>query len=82
MNNHRELKKIRLGDLQTEREIIRKKALNTCRRILPLIDPTLSEVVDMDISSAASAMDELVMQQAELLSLGTKIAQLEEALYD
>ena len=81
MNNHRQLQKAKLVDLSAELEKIRRKALNTCRIIAPLIDPELTELVDMDITSAATAMDELVMQQAELLSLSGKIAKLEEALY-
>lgn len=81
MNNQRQLRKAKLVDLQERRETIRKKALNSCRMIMPLIDPTLAEVVDMDIASAAAAMDELVMGQAELLSLRSQIAELEEALY-
>ncbi len=81
MNQHRQLKKAQLSDLQEQREKVRKKALNTCRIIMPLIDPDLAEIVHMDIASAATAMDELVMQQAELLTLNSRIAQLEEALY-
>jgi len=81
MNNHRQLKKASLVDLQERREKIRKKALNICRMIMPLIDPDLAEFADMDIASAADGTDELVMLQAELLTLDSKIAQLEEALY-
>lgn len=81
MNSHRQLKKAKLSDLQEQREKITKKAMNTCRMIMPLIDPALSEIVDMDIASAADAMEELVMHQAELLGMKTKIAELEEALY-
>lgn len=82
MNSDRQLMKARLGDLKEKKEVIRKEALNTCRMIRPLINPSLAEVIDMDVASAATAMDRLVMQQAELLTLNTKIAQLEEALYD
>lgn len=81
MNNHRQLKKAKLVDMQERRETYRKKALNICRTIMPLIDPELTEIVEMDIASAESAMAELVMHQAELLTLDAKIAQLEEALY-
>lgn len=81
MNSHRQLKKAKLVDMQERREKFRKKALNTCRMIMPLIDPELTEIVEMDIASAEEAMAELVMQQAELLTLDSKIAQLEEALY-
>lgn len=82
MNSNRQLMKARLSDLKEKKEKNRKKALNICRQIMPLINPALAEVVDMDIASAAAAMDELVMHQAELLSLASKIEELEEALYD
>ena len=81
MNEHRMLKKSKLINMLATKEKIRRKALDTCRLIMPLIDPELTELVEMDIASAAAAMDELVMQQAELLSLSSKITQLEEALY-
>jgi len=81
MNHNRQLMKGRLADLQGHRKTIAKKALNSCRTIMPLINPALAEVVDMDIAAAATAMDELVMHQAELLALNTKISQLEEGLY-
>jgi hypothetical protein len=81
MNHNRQLMKARLVDLQAERETRRKKALSICRQIMPLINPELAEIVEMDIASAATAMDELVMHQAELLSLTASISKLEEALY-
>ncbi len=81
MNQHRQMQKAKLSDLQERHEQLRRKALNTCRMIMPLVDPELSELEEMDIVSAASAMDDLVMQQAEMLSLVSKINQLEEALY-
>ena len=81
MNQHRQLQKSKLHELKEQAEKARKKALRLCREISPLIDPTLQEVVEMDIAGAASAMDELVLSQAELLSLDIQIENLEEALY-
>ena len=81
MSQHRQLKKAKLIDLQEEAKKMRQKALSHCRMISPLIDPSLVEIVDMDIVSAADAMDELVMLQAELLSLNMRIKTLEEELY-
>ncbi len=81
MNQHRQLQKAKLVDYQKKREEHRVKALGLCRMILPLIDPDLQEVEDMDIPGAAGAMDELMMRQGELLMLSSKIQRLEEALY-
>lgn len=81
MSDHRQLMKAKLGDLLGEKETLRKKAMATCRMIMPAIDPTLSEVVDMDIATAAAAMDELVVTQGKLVSVQGKITELEEALY-
>ncbi len=81
MNQHRQLKKAKLIELQDKRENTRRRALNTCRVIMPLIDPELTEIVEMEIATAATAMDDLVMQQANLLTLDSKIKTLEEALY-
>jgi len=81
MNQHRQLQKAKLIDYQDALKNNREKALALCRMILPLIDPELHEVEEMDIPASSHAMDELVMRQAEILSLAAKIKRLEEALY-
>ncbi len=80
-DSNRQLMKGHLLDLREKHEKTRKQAINLCKQIMPMINPALDEVCDMDIASAAVAMDNLVMHQAELLSLKSKIAKLEEALY-
>jgi hypothetical protein len=81
MDSNRQQMKGKLADLRASKDRIRGKALQTCRVIMPMINPALAEIVDMDIPAAAEAMDELVMHQAGLLSISTQIKDLEEALY-
>ena len=81
MNQNRTMMMGRLHDLKARRKAARKLAKNSCNMIMPMINPMLSPVEELDIAGAAAAMDELVMHQADLLSLGAKIRELEEALY-
>ncbi|HHL33118.1 MAG TPA: hypothetical protein ENJ30_01995 [Desulfobulbaceae bacterium] len=81
MNSNRAMMRAKLADLVEKRKITRRKARTACLNIMPMINPALEDVEKMDIVAAADLMDEIVMHQAELLSLGSQIADLEEALY-
>lgn len=81
MNSNRAMMRVKLADLVEKRKITRRKAMAACKQIIPMINPALEDVEKMDIVSAADLMDAIVMHQAELLSLGSQIAALEEELY-
>lgn len=80
-NANRQQMKGKLLDLRARKKQLQKKGRGLCNQITPLINPNLNELCDMDIAEAASVMDDLVMIQAELLQVNSKIKQLEEALY-
>lgn len=72
--------KVRLTESRQKQSALQLKAKGLCRSIAPLVNPVLKPVEKMEIALAASQMDELVMVQAELLSLASQIEELEEAL--
>jgi hypothetical protein len=82
MNENTAMMKVRRMELMEQQAHLRMKAKSLCRMIPGAINPTLYEIEDMEIALAAQQMDELVMVQAELLSISTKIAELEKALGD
>ncbi len=81
MNKNIAMMRGKLADLTEKRKILRRKARLICKEIPTMINPALEDVADMDIAGAASLMDDLVMQQAELLNLESSIKDLEESLY-
>jgi len=81
MNKNIAMMRGKLADLTEKRKILRRKARLVCKEIPTMINPALEDVADMDIAGAASLMDELVMHQAELLSINGQIKELEESLY-
>lgn len=80
MNQNLAMMKVRRMELVEQRTSLRLKARSLCRTIPTLINHTLEEIEDMKIAEAANAMDDLVVTQAELLSIGSKIAELEDSL--
>lgn len=80
MNENTAMMKVRRMEMIERQTDLRMKAKGLCRMIAPMINPVLKDVEKMEIALAANSMDELVMIQAELLSIGGKIAELEEAL--
>jgi hypothetical protein len=72
--------RIRLAQLGMDQTNLRVEASGLCRSIGTMLMPELCEIEEMEISKAAGLMDELVMKQAELLSLERKIYELEKAL--
>lgn len=80
MNANLAMMKVRRMELVEKQTSLRMKAKMLCRAIPTLINPALVEIERMQIAEAANSMDELVMTQAELLSIGNLISDLEEAL--
>jgi len=70
----------RLAELRQEAHRLRMKIEAACRTIRGELNTTIREVEDIDIPLASQQMDELVMAQAELLSVNSKIARLEKEL--
>ncbi len=81
MISNRVMMRAKLADLVEKRKITRRKARAACKQIIPMINPALEDVEKMDIPAAADLMDAIVMHQAELLSIGSQIDDLEEELY-
>lgn len=79
--NERKLMRTKLSDLQAKGEQLASKARMGCERIGEIVNPLLTPFVEMQIADAALLMDDLVMQQAELLSVNAQIEELKEALY-
>ena len=82
MNQNRAMMRTELASLTAERQVCQNRAKTVIDTIMPLINPTLKVVEKMDIAEAALQMDKLVMYQAELLALQSKIEALNEALFD
>lgn len=80
MNSNIAQMKVALTEKRQHQASLQLKAKGLCRAIIPLVNPVLKPVEKMEIALAASQMDELVMVQAELLSLAARIEELEEAL--
>ena len=70
----------RLAELRQEAHSLRMKIEAACRTIRGELNTTIREVEDIDIPLASQQMDELVMAQAELLAVNSKIARLEKEL--
>ncbi len=70
-------KKARLEAQQTNLKI---EAKGIARDIPVLLNPTLTSIEEMDVARAATMIDDLVVKQAELLSLRVKLWEIGEAL--
>lgn len=70
----------KLSGLKTKRTQLQMKGKGLCRSIAPAINPVLMEIEDMEIAIAAQQMDDLVMVQADLISVNAQIHDLEKAL--
>ena len=81
MDENRLMMKGRLEELRRDQKKWRHKAKMLLRDMARTLNPALRDVEDMEVADAAMIMDELVMAQAELLGLRTRIRELEEALY-
>lgn len=70
----------KLGELERQKKKLLIKGKGLCDSIRPTINPTIQEIDEMEIASAAQQMDELVMVQGELLAVSGKIQRLEKEL--
>lgn len=70
----------KLGELERQKKKLLIKGKGLCDSIRPTINPTILEIDEMEIASAAQQMDELVMVQGELLAVSGKIQRLEKEL--
>jgi hypothetical protein len=80
MSTERLMMQGKLGELEREKKKLHIKGKGLCESIRPQINPTMLEIDEMEIATAAQQMDDLVMVQAELISLSGKIKQLEREL--
>lgn len=80
MSTERLMMQGKLAGLKTKRTQLQMKGKGLCRSIGPAINPVLMEIEEMEIAIAAQQMDELVMVQADLLSVNAQINELEKAL--
>ena len=73
--------KERLERLKVKRESVAVELKGLARDIRDKINPAMvDDVVDLPISEAGAMMDSLFVKQAELISIRSKIWELEEAL--
>ena len=79
--NERRIMKGRMAELEEQKKTLGTKFRSNCERVGELINPLINEPTEMRIPEAAALMDELVMQQAELLGITSRIEELQEALY-
>jgi len=70
----------KLGELERQKKKLLIKGKGLCDSIRPTINPTMMEIDEMEIASAAQQMDELVVVQGELIVVSRKIKDLERAL--
>lgn len=79
--NERRIMKGRLAELEEQKKRLETKIRSNCGRIGEIVNPLINELTEMSIPEAASLMDELVIQQAELLGVLSRIEELQGALY-
>jgi|GEM_PF-525311 len=70
----------KLAGLEHDAYGLRMKIEAACRTIRSELNTTINEIEDLDIPLAAQQMDDLVMAQAELLAINTKILRLKKEL--
>lgn len=79
--NERRIMKGRLVELEEQKKKLETRFRSNCERIGELVNPLITEPTEMRIPEAAALMDELVMQQAEMLGVISRIEELQDALY-
>jgi hypothetical protein len=80
MRTNVEMMREKLERLKIRQTSLRVEAKGIARDIPALINPTLVDLEEMDVTRAATKMDDLVVRQAELLQIRAQIWELEEAL--
>lgn len=79
--NERRIMKGRLTELEAQKKRLEAKFRSNCERVGEIVNPLINEVHEMRIPEAATLMDDMVVQQAELMGVAAKIEELQEALY-
>ncbi len=79
--NERRAMKGKLAELETEEKRLAARLRLGCERIGELVNPLLQDLGEMRIADAASLMDDVVLDQAELLQVRGRIEELKDALY-
>lgn len=79
--NERRIMKGRLAEMTEQEKQLDTRFRSNCERIGLLVNPLINEPGEMNIAEAATLMDDLVVQQAELLNLRSKIEALKDELY-
>ncbi|EKD36938.1 MAG: hypothetical protein ACD_75C01318G0006 [uncultured bacterium] len=73
--------KERLERFKVKRESLTIEIKGLARDIREKLNPAMvDDVVDLAVSEAATMMDSLIVKQAEMIALRSKIWELEEAL--
>ena len=79
--NERRIMKGRLVELEEKAKAIEVRMRMNCDGIGVRVNPRIFGLQEMPGVEAAALRDELVLQQAELMRLGSQIAELRDALY-
>ena len=79
--SERRAMKGRLVEMTEQEKQLAIRFRSNCERIGLLINPLLNEPGEMRIAEAATLMDDLVVQQAELLRLRSRIEAIKDELY-
>lgn len=81
INTNRSLMQAKEMNLRKDLKRLKVEAGVLAEHISSNVNTALYDIEDMDIATAAAEMDRLVLVQAEILSIQTKLASLESALY-
>jgi hypothetical protein len=79
--SERQILKGKLRDLEDRQAQLVLAMRSGCERVGVIVNPLIKELAEMNIAEAAQLMDEIVVQQAELLSTISKIASIRAELY-
>jgi len=79
--NERRIMKGRLAELEEQKKKLETRFRSNCERVGELVNPLINSPTEMRIPEAAELMDELVVQQAEMMGVASRIEELQEALY-
>ncbi len=81
MSSEIAMMRVKLSASRKERSELRMRLISLSESIVPRINPMLvDEPEEMEVAEAATLMDTMVMVQAELLTVGSKIKRLEKSL--
>jgi gamma-glutamyl phosphate reductase len=72
--------KLAKAKIEAERTALVGEAKHLATRIRTIIQPAAADIEELEISRAATLMDELVLAQGRLLSLRSKLWEIEREL--